>query len=92
MIRETTAHFQMTSLSAGTYLALPVATLQSTLVVLSGVGIRRTTFVADSLASKLVFTITMYVTCEVPISLTVGMILNGSFTFDVERYLWGLTF
>lgn len=43
--------------SAGTYLALPLATLQSTLIVLSGVGIRRTTLVADSLLLKFVLTV-----------------------------------
>ena len=80
-------YFQVMTFSAGTYFALPLATLQSTLVVLSGVGIRTTTFVADSLLLKLVLTVTTYETCVVPISLTVGMTRNGSLIFDVERYL-----
>lgn len=80
-------YFHTTTFSAGTYLALPVATLESTLVVFSGVGIRITTLVAESLFPKLVFTVTMYDTCDVPISLTVGITLNGSLTLDVDRYL-----
>lgn len=47
-----------------------------------------TTLVAESLLLKLVFTVTAYDTCVVPISLTVGRTRNGSFTFEVERYLW----
>ena len=46
--------------SAGTYFALPLATLQSTLVVLRGVGMRTTTFVADSLLPKFVLTVMTY--------------------------------
>lgn len=80
-------HFHTTTFSAGTYFALPLGTLQSTVVVLRGVGIRMTTLVAESLLLKLVFTVTAYDTCVVPISLTVGRTRNGSFTFEVERYL-----
>ena len=54
------AHFHTTTFSSGTYFAFPVATLQSTVVVLSGVGIRRTIFVAESLGPKLVLTVTVY--------------------------------
>ena len=81
------AYFQTITFSAGTYLAFPVATLQSTVVVLSGVGIRRTIFVAESLLLKFVFTVTVYCTCVVPTSVTEGMMRNGSLTFEVERYL-----
>jgi hypothetical protein len=80
-------YFHITTFSAGTYLALPFATLQSTLVVFNGVGIRKTTFVADNLLPKLAFTATLYDTCDVPISFTVGITRKGSLTFDVERYL-----
>ena len=80
-------YFHIMTFSAGTYFALPFATLQSTLVVLSGVGIRTTTFVAESLLLKFVLTVTTYDTCVVPISLTVGMTRNGNFTFEVDRYL-----
>lgn len=73
--------------SAGTYLALPLGTLQSTLVVLSGVGIRITTLVAESLLLKSAFTLTIYDTCVVPISLTVGITRSGNLTFLVDRYL-----
>lgn len=80
-------HFHTTTFSAGTYLALPFATLQSTLVVFNGVGIRRTTLVADSLLLKFALMVTTYETWVVPISVTVGMMRSGNFTFDVERYL-----
>jgi hypothetical protein len=56
-------------------------------VVFSGVGIRRTTLVADNLLLKLALTVTIYVTWVVPTSVTVGIIRSGNFTFDVERYL-----
>ena len=78
-------HFQTTTFSAGTYFALPLGTLQSTLVVFNGVGIRITTLVADNLVLKVVLTVMSYETCDVPISFTVGMTLSGSLTFDVER-------
>ena len=81
------AIFHTTTFSAGTYLALPVATWQSTVVVFNGVGIRRTTFVAESLLLKLVLTVTSYETLEVPISVTLGIIRRGSLTLDVDRYL-----
>jgi hypothetical protein len=77
----------MTTFSAGTYLALPSATLQSTAVVESGVGMRRTTFVADSFGPNAALTVTAYETWVVPISVTVGMTFSGSLTFDVLRYL-----
>ena len=80
-------YFHMTTFSAGTYLALPFATLQSTLVVFNGVGIRKTTLVADNLFPKLAFTAMLYDTCVVPISATVGSTRKGNLTFDVERYL-----
>lgn len=60
------------------------------MVVLSGVGIRRTTFVAESLLLKLALMVTTYDTWDVPISFTVGIIRNGNLTFDVERYLSGV--
>jgi hypothetical protein len=85
--RDTMAYFHTTTFSAGTYFALPVATLHSTVVVLSGVGIRRTTLVAASLLLKLALTVIVYDTKVVPTSVTVGMIRRGSLTFDVERYL-----
>lgn len=53
----------------------------------NGVGIRRTTLVAESLLLKLALIVTVYETCVVPISVTVGIIRNGSLTFDVDRYL-----
>lgn len=81
------AYFHTTTFSAGTYFALPLGTLQSTVVVLRGVGIRRTTLVAESLLLKLVLTVTTYDTCVVPISFTVGIIRSGSFTFEVDLYL-----
>ncbi len=81
-------YFQTTTFSPGTYLALPDPTLQSTAVVFRGVGIRRTTLVADSLLLKLVLIVTAYDTCVVPISVTVGMILKGSFILEVDRYLY----
>ena len=71
--------------SAGTYLALPLGTLHSTLVVFSGVGILITRLEAESFASKLVLIATIYETPVVPISFTVANTLMGSFTFDVER-------
>jgi hypothetical protein len=80
-------YFQTTTFSPGTYFALPLATWQSTAVVFSGVGMRRTTFVADSLLLKLALTVTAYETCVVPISVTVGITRRGSLTFEVERYL-----
>lgn len=79
------AYFQTTTFSAGTYLAFPLGTLQSTLVVFNGVGMRTTTLVADNLLLKLVFTVTLYETCVVPISFTVGMTRSGSLTLEVER-------
>lgn len=85
--QKSATHFQTTTFSAGTYLAFPFGTLQSTVVVLSGVGIRTTTFVAESLLLKFVLTVTTYETDEVPISVTVGIILSGSLTFEVDRYL-----
>ena len=57
------------------------------MVVFSGVGIRRTTFVAESLLLKFALTVIVYETCVVPISVTVGMMRRGSLTLDVERYL-----
>lgn len=81
------AYFHTTTFSAGTYLAFPFATLQSTVVVFKGVGIRNTTFVAESLLLKFAFMVIVYETWVVPISVTVGMIRRGSFTFEVERYL-----
>ncbi len=80
-------YFQTTTFSAGTYFAFPSATLQSTLVVLRGVGIRMITLVAESLLLKFVLTATTYETCVVPISFTVAMTFRGSLTFVVDRYL-----
>ena len=57
--RREWTHFQMMTFSAGTYLALPMPTLQSTLVVLSGVGILMTTLLALSLGEKLALTCTV---------------------------------
>lgn len=79
------AYFHTTTFSSGTYFAFPVWTLQSTLVVFRGVGMRRTTLVADSLFPKFVFRTMRYVTCVVPTSLTVGITRRGSFTFEVDR-------
>ena len=87
--REQDTHFHTTTFSAGTYLALPFATLQSTVVVFNGVGILSTTLVADSLFPKFALTVTAYETCVVPISFTVGMTRNGSLILDVHRYLPG---
>ena len=81
------AHFHTTTFSAGTYFAFPFATLQSTFVVFSGVGILITTLVAESLLLKFVFTVTTYCTCVVPISVTEGITFSGSLTLDVARYL-----
>ena len=79
----------MITFSAGTYFALPFGTLQSTVVVFKGVGMRRMTFVALNLALKLAFTVTMYETAVVPFSVIVGRIRNGRLTLVVERYLIG---
>lgn len=80
-------YFHTTTFSAGTYFAFPLATLQSTEVVFKGVGIRKTMLVADSLLLKFALMVIIYVTCVVPISVTVAITRSGSFTFDVERYL-----
>lgn len=53
------AYFQMMTFSAGTYFAFPIPTLQSTLVVFSGVGILMTTLFADSFGGKLALTCTV---------------------------------
>lgn len=45
---EKGTRFQTMTFSAGTYLALPNVTLQSTFAVLSGVGILMTTLFADN--------------------------------------------
>ena len=68
------------------YLALPTWTLQSTLVVLSGVGMRRTMLLALSLGEKLALSCIVYSTLLLPTSSTIGWTLNGKLTFDVERY------
>jgi hypothetical protein len=73
--------------SAGTYLALPIAVLHTAVVTFSGVGMRRTTLVAASLALKPALTVMLYCTCDVPISLTVGWIRRGRLMSDVARYL-----
>ena len=80
-------HFHTTTFSAGTYLAFPVEALHSTDVVFKGVGMRSTTLVADNLLLKFALTATIYVTCVVPISVTVGITRSGNLTFDVDRYL-----
>jgi hypothetical protein len=82
---EMKTHFHMTTFSAGTYFALPLATLLSTVVVFRGVGIRKMTSVADSLLLKFALTEIVYDTCVVPISVTLGMIRSGSLTFEVDR-------
>lgn len=81
------AYFQTITFSAGTYFAFPFCTLQSTLVVFKGVGIRRTTLVADNLGLKFVRMLTIYDTWVVPISVTVGNTLSGKLMFEVDRYL-----
>lgn len=81
------AYFQLIVFSAGTYFAFPVAALQSTSTVFSGVGIFKTTFVAASFMLKLAFTVTEYVTWDVPISVMTGIIFRGNLTFEVDRYL-----
>jgi hypothetical protein len=83
--KEMGAHFHMTTFSAGTYFALPLATLLSTVVVFRGVGIRRTTSVADNLLLKFALTEIVYDTCDVPISVTLGMMRSGNLTFEVDR-------
>lgn len=75
----------MMTFSEGAYFALPFATLQSTEVVFRGVGMRRTTFVADSLLPKFVLIAMTYVTWVLPTSVTVGMTFSGSLTFVVDR-------
>lgn len=80
-------HFQVMKFSAGTYLALPDTALHTAVVAFNGVGIRRTTFVAASLALKPALTVILYCTCEVPISLTVGWMRRGRLMSDVARYL-----
>lgn len=52
-------YFQIITFSAGTYLALPILTLQSTLVVFSGVGIFITTLLALSFGGKFALTCTV---------------------------------
>ena len=59
-IRETTkTYFHTIIFSAGTYLAFPMLTLQSTFVVLSGVGILITTLFALSFGGKFALTWTV---------------------------------
>ena len=82
------SHFHTTTFSSGTYFAFPLVTLFSTVVVFNGVGIRRTTSVADNLLLKFALTETVYDTCVVPISVTLGMIRRGNLTFEVDRYLF----
>lgn len=73
--------------SAGSYLALPLGTLQSTVVAFKGVGIRNETSVALSFVSNTAFTVIAYETLDVPFSTTVGKTLIGRLTDVVERYL-----
>ena len=87
LLRIGGTNFQTITFSEGAYLALPVATLQSADVAFRGVGIRNTTFVAESLTLKLALTVIVYCTCDVPTSVTDGVMRKGSLTFDVERYL-----
>lgn len=87
MTHTKTTHFQTTTFSPGTYLAFPFTTLQSTVVVFNGVGMRRTTFVAESLLLKFAFKVIVYETCVVPTSVTVAITRSGNLTFEVERYL-----
>ena len=80
-------HFHTMRFSAGTYLALPSWTLQSTLVVLRGVGILRTTLLALSFGLKLALIWIVYSTRDLPISSTIGWTRKGSWTLLVDRYL-----
>jgi len=56
------AYFQLIKFSAGTYLALPDTALHTAVVTFNGVGIRRTTLVAASLALKPALTVILYCT------------------------------
>lgn len=80
-------HFQTMTFSAGTYFALPTTTLHSARIALSGVGMRRTMPLADSLPSKLALRWIVYSTLDLPTSLTIGCRRNGRLMFVVERYL-----
>lgn len=80
-------YFQTIILSAAIYFALPKETLQSTLAVLSGVGIFKLTFVAASFEEKVVRICIVYSTLVLPTSSIIGCTLNGRLTFVVERYL-----
>lgn len=87
--RGARTYFQMITFSSGTYFPLPVAHLTSTVVVFSGVGIRRTMSVALSLLLNVVRTATVYSTLDRPCSTTIGWIRRGRFTLVVDRYLNG---
>jgi hypothetical protein len=75
--------------SEGAYFAFPDAVLHWAIVAFSGVGMRRTILVALSLGLNPVFTVMLYWTCDVPISVTVGCTRKGKCTSEVERYLCG---
>lgn len=80
-------HFQMIMFSAGTYFALPIPTLHSTLAALSGVGILITTLLALNLGGNMLRTWTVYSTRDLPISSTMGCTRKGRLMFEVDRYL-----
>ncbi len=70
--------------SAGSYLALPCVQRSEMRAVLSGVGMRMTTLVANSLDPKLALTPMLYSTLVLPTSLTMAWILKGRLTFSVR--------
>lgn len=86
-MRPPPTHFQMIMFSAGTYFALPIPTLHSTLAALSGVGILITTLLALNLGGNMLRTWTVYSTRDLPISSTMGCTRKGRLMLDVDRYL-----
>ena len=80
------AYFQTMMFSAGTYFALPFRALQSTVIVLRGVGIWRMTLIALSLGLKLALTVTIYDTSLIPFPVMVGNVHRGRLIF-VDWYL-----
>jgi len=72
--------------SPGTYFALPTPTLHSTLVVLRGVGIFKTTLFAFSFASNVARNWIVYSTRDFVGSTTCAWRRKGRLMLDVERY------
>lgn len=83
-------YFHRITFSAGRYFALPMPTLTSAFVVLSGVGMRRTTLFAFSLPSKAARKWIVYSTRDFVGSVTCVCKRKGRLMLLVHRYLSGL--